>query len=280
MTKARIKFILADIPSTFESLSSRIILTRIARDKNMQKTLLIQNLKVAVEDKPVLNGVNLEINSGELHVIMGPNGSGKSSLALTLMGHPKYQIKSGQIEFCKQDITNLKPDVRAKLGLFLAMQNPYEIEGVPLKHLIREAYNQIYNNTPKQLKLNEFNQLLDQKIQELKISPQLAERATNVGFSGGEKKRAEILQMAILQPRLAVLDEIDSGVDVDALQIICSQINQIREMQKDSSFILITHNPKLLDNITPNFVHIMKEGKIVRSGSRELIKEIEQKGFE
>lgn len=246
----------------------------------MQKLLSVKNLNVTVEDKPVLNGVNLEINSGQLHVIMGPNGSGKSSFSLTLMGHPKYQIKSGQIEFCQKNITTLKPNERAKLGLFLAMQNPHEIEGVPLKQLIREAYNQIYNNTEKQLRLGEFNKLLNQKIQDLKMNPQLVERAANVNFSGGEKKKAEILQMAILQPKLAILDEIDSGLDLDAIQIICSQINQIRLCQKDSSFIFITHNPKLLDYLTPDFVHIMQNGKIIKSGGLELIKEIESHGFE
>ncbi len=246
----------------------------------MQNILLIKNLKVAVEDKTVLNGIDLTINPGELHIIMGPNGSGKSSLALTLMGHPKYQIKSGEIEFSQKNISALKPNERAKLGLFLAMQNPHEIEGVPLKHLIREAYNHVYDNTPKQLRLNEFNRLLEQKLQELRMNTQLAERAANVGFSGGEKKKSEILQMAILQPKLTILDEIDSGVDIDALQIICAQINQIRQNQKDSSFILITHNPKLLDYITPDFVHIMKNGEIIRSGSMDLVKEIEQRGFE
>lgn len=245
----------------------------------MSKLLSIKNLTVNVEDKHVLNGINLEINPGQLHVIMGPNGSGKSSLSLTLMGHPKYQVKSGHIEFCQKDITSLKPNERAKFGLFLAMQNPYEIEGVSLKQLIREAYNQIYNNTPMQLRLNEFNHMLNKKLEDLKMNPQLIERAANVNFSGGEKKKAEILQMAILQPKLAILDEIDSGLDLDALQIICAQINQIRQNQKNSSFILITHNPKLLDYITPDFVHVMHKGKIIKTGSSELIKEIEQKGF-
>jgi Fe-S cluster assembly ATP-binding protein len=245
-----------------------------------QTLLSVKNLSVTVDEKPVLNGVDLQINTGEFHLIMGPNGSGKSSLSLTLMGHPRYQIKDGSIEFCGQEITSLKPNERAKLGLFLAMQNPHEIEGVPLKQLLRQAYNQIYNNTDKQLRLFEFNKLLDRKIQELKLDPNLVERSANVGFSGGEKKKAEILQMTILQPKLAILDEIDSGVDLDAIKVICSQINQIRQNQKDSSFLLITHNPKLLEVLTPDFVHIMRGGKIIKSGASELVKEIETHGFE
>jgi Fe-S cluster assembly ATP-binding protein len=245
-----------------------------------QNLLTVKNLKVSVDGKTVLNGIDLQINSGEFHLIMGPNGSGKSSLSLTLMGHPRYQIQDGTIEFCGQNVATLKPNERAKLGLFLAMQNPHEIEGVPLKQLLRQAYNQIYNNTDKQLRLSDFNKLLEQKIQELKLAPSLVERAANVGFSGGEKKKAEILQMAILQPKLAILDEIDSGVDLDAIKVICSQINQIRQNQKDSSFLLITHNPKLLESLTPDFVHIMRDGKIIKSGALDLIKEIEIKGFE
>jgi Fe-S cluster assembly ATP-binding protein len=247
----------------------------------LKQTLLsVKNLTVAVDDKNVLNGIDLQINSGEFHLIMGPNGSGKSSLSLTLMGHPRYHIQDGSIEFCGQNLTRLKPNERAKLGLFLAMQNPHEIEGVPLKQLLRQAYNQIYDNTNKQLRLSDFNKLLEQKIQDLKLDPSLVERFANVGFSGGEKKKAEILQMAILQPKLAILDEIDSGVDLDAIKVICAQINQIRQNQKDSSFLLITHNPKLLESLTPDFVHVMRGGKIIKSGSLELIKEIETLGFE
>ena len=247
---------------------------------SMDALLSVKSLKVNIDDKSILNGIDLQINSGEIHILMGQNGSGKSSFALTLMGYPKYQIQEGQICFCGQNINSLKPNERAKLGLFLAMQNPSEIEGVPLKQLIRQAYNQIYDNTDKQLRLGEFNKLLEQKMQELKIDPSLVERPINVGFSGGEKKKTEILQMAILQPKLAVLDEIDSGLDLDAIKIICSQINQIRRNQKDFTFLVITHNPKLLECLTPNFIHVMKGGKIIKSGSSELIRDIEFHGFE
>lgn len=246
----------------------------------MDALLSVKNLKINVDDKNILNGIDLQINSGETHVIMGQNGSGKSSLSLTLMGHPRYKIQEGQIYFCGQSINFLKPNERAKLGLFLALQNPSEIEGVPLKQLLRQAYNQIYDNTDKHLRLGEFNKLLEQKVQELKIDSSLIERAVNVGFSGGEKKKAEILQMAVLQPKLAILDEIDSGLDLDAIKIICTQINQICQNQKDSAFLVITHNPRLLECLAPDFVHIMKAGKIIKSGSSELIKEIEIHGFE
>lgn len=246
----------------------------------MNALLSVKNLKVSIDDKNILNGIDLRINPGETHVIMGKNGSGKSSFALTLMGHLRYHIQEGQILFCGQNINSLKPNERARLGLFLALQNPSEIDGVPLKQLLRQAYNQIYDNTDKRLRLSEFNKLLEQKIQELKVDPNLVERAANVGFSGGEKKKAEILQMAVLQPKLAILDEIDSGLDLDAIKVICAQINQIRLNQKDSAFLVITHNPRLLECLVPNFVHIMKAGKIIRSGSAELIKEIEIHGFE
>lgn len=242
--------------------------------------LSVQNLNVSIDENSILNGVDLEINPGQLHVIMGQNGSGKSSFALTLMGHPKYQIQEGKIEFCGKQINTLKPDERAKMGLFLAMQNPHEIEGVSLKQLIRQSYNQIYDKTDKKLRISEFNQLLEKKMSDLKFNTSMIDRATNVGFSGGEKKKAEILQMMILNPKLAILDEIDSGLDLDALKIICTQINQIRQTQKDSSFLVITHNPMVLSYLAPDFIHILRAGKIVKTGTAELIKEIEMQGFE
>lgn len=247
----------------------------------MNKNILsIKDLKVLVQDKQVLKGVSLDISTGQVHVLMGKNGSGKSSLAFTLMGHPNYKIEAGQILFYGQNINNYKPEERAKAGLFLAMQNPVEIEGVQLKQFLRTAYNSIYDNTPKQLRLAEFNKLLDQKMAELQVDSKFVERSTNVGFSGGEKKRSEILQMSVLQPKLAILDEIDSGVDVDALKIICAQINKIRQENPELTLLLITHYPRILEYLKPDFVHIMKDGQIIKSGSGQLAQDIEKHGFE
>lgn len=242
--------------------------------------LTIKNLKTSIQGKTVLNGVNMEINVGQVHVIMGKNGSGKSSLALSLMGHPNYKIDSGEILFQGQNINDLKPDQRAKLGIFIAMQNPVEVEGVSVKQLLRTAYNAIYDETPKQLRLAEFNRLLEQRLDDLKMNPSFIERATNVGFSGGEKKRTEILQMSILQPKLAILDEIDSGLDVDALKIICSQINKLKQHDPNLTILLITHYPRILAYLNPDFVHVMQDGQIVKSGTSELAHEIEKIGFE
>lgn len=246
----------------------------------IKKILSIHDLNVSIHDKQVLNGVNLEFACGQVHVIMGKNGSGKSSLAFTLMGHPNYKIKAGQIIFDDKIINESKSDERAKVGIFLAMQNPVEIEGVPLRQLLRTSYNAIYDNTPKQLRLAEFNKFLEQKLEDLKIDSKFIERSTNVGFSGGEKKRSEILQMSVLQPKLAILDEIDSGVDVDALKIICLQINKIRQENPSLTLLLITHYPRILEYIKPDFVHVMQDGKIVKSGTGSLAQDIEKHGFE
>lgn len=248
----------------------------------MNKDLLlkIKDLIVSVENKTVLNGVNLEIAKGRIHAIMGPNGSGKSSLANCLMGNPKYKIVDGSIEFNGKSLNGLPIDERAKLGLFLAMQYPYEIEGITVKDLLRQAYNAIYSGTSKELDLTGFRKLLNEKIEMLKIKPELVERSLNVGFSGGEKKRMEVLQLAVLQPKLAILDEIDSGLDVDALKIVCDCLSKIKQDQPEMSLLVITHHSLILDYLKPDFVHVMQNGKIIKSGDISVAKEIGSKGFE
>lgn len=246
----------------------------------MNNLLEVRNLQVSIEDKKVLNGISLSIKPGKVHVIMGPNGSGKSSLSYTIMGHPRYIITGGEILFCDQVINELSPDKRAKLGLFLAMQNPLEIEGIPLKDFLRQAYNALYDGTPKQLRLKEFAHHLAKKLELLKMDLSFVERPVNVGFSGGEKKRSEMLQLAVLEPKLVILDEIDSGLDIDALRIVCNSINAIRAAHPETSFLLITHYQRILEYVTPDFVHVMQHGKIVRSGGPELAQELEKVGYE
>jgi len=242
----------------------------------VSQLLSIKNLKVAVKDKIILDGINLEIQPGQIHALMGPNGSGKTTLAHTLMGNPKYKVTQGEMLFENKNLNELDVTARAKLGIFLAFQHPYEIEGVSIKELLRSAYNSM---ATKPLDLNSFRQLLEQKAKMLNISPALLERSINIGFSGGEKKLFEILQMAILQPKLAVLDEIDSGLDVDALKIVCSSINKIRAELPETSFLIITHYPRILNYLKPDFVHLMRNGTITKSGDYSLAKEIEKFGY-
>ena len=246
----------------------------------MNRLLSITNLKVSVEQKEILHGVNLAVDKGQLHVIMGKNGSGKSSLAYTLMGHPGYTVTDGSIEFCGQTINGLSPDKRAKLGMFLAMQNPIEIEGVIYKDFLRQAYNALYDGTPRQLRLKEFNTLLKEKLALLSMDENFIQRSVNFGFSGGEKKRAEMLQLLVLQPALAILDEIDSGLDRDALKIVCRQLSQLQKDRAEMSFIIITHNPAIVQMLDLDVVHLMQDGVIVRSGGTELIEQLDVHGFE
>lgn len=246
----------------------------------MSLLLAIKNLKVSVDEKEVLKGVELTINTGEVHALMGPNGSGKSTLANTLMGHPRYAVHAGSVTFDGKDVLAMPVHERAKAGIFLAFQYPYEIEGVPLKDFIRQAYNALYGGTERQLGLKAFRQLLEDKMALLKIKPDVIERAVNVGFSGGEKKRAEMLQLAVLRPRLVILDEIDSGLDVDALKIVCECLNAIKQDNPDMAIILVTHYQRILHYITPDFVHIMESGMITLSGDKHLAERIEQAGYE
>ncbi len=245
-----------------------------------ENTFKIENLHVTVDEKQILNGIYLEVKPGQVHAIMGPNGSGKSSLAYTTMGHPGYKITDGIIEISGKIINDLSPDKRAKAGLFLAMQHPFEIEGIPYKDFLRHAYNALYDGTDKQLRIKDFNNLLLEKLNLLKMDRTYANRSVNVGFSGGEKKRAEILQLATLQPKIAILDEIDSGLDIDALKIVCDGINTIRKQNPSMSLILITHYPRILNYVKPDFVHVLQKGKIVRSGGMELANELEKVGYQ
>lgn len=242
--------------------------------------LNVSNLTVSIEKKLVLNGISLAIQPGSVHAIMGPNGSGKSSFALSLMGHPRYEVASGTIVFQGHDLSDLAPDERAKLGIFLGMQNPYEIDGVPYKDFLRQAYNALYDGTDKQLRIRDFHKMLLDRLALLSMEESFINRSLNVGFSGGEKKRAEMLQLAVLQPRLAILDEIDSGLDVDALKIVCQSLAAVRQENPLMSVVLITHYPRILDYVVPDVVHVMQRGQIVKSGSVTLAREVEAAGFQ
>jgi len=237
--------------------------------------LVIKNLHVSVEGQKILNGIDLTIKKGEVSALMGPNGSGKSTLAYTLMGHPKYNIDSGEVWFKGRNILELGADERAKLGVFLSFQYPQEIPGVSVSNFLRTAINAV---KPNQISIPDFVKLLKEKMRLLKVDDKFARRYLNEGFSGGEKKKAEILQMAVLQPEMAILDETDSGLDIDALKTVAEGINTL--LNPNMGVLLITHYQRILDYIKPDKVHIMIKGKIVRSGGKELAHEMEEKGYE
>ncbi len=237
--------------------------------------LEIKDLVVSVEGKKILNGVSLEIIKGEITAIMGPNGSGKSTLANTLMGNPKYKIESGKIILDGEDITNLKPDERAKKGLFLSFQYPSEISGVTVSNFLRTALSSIKN---EKISVLDFHKLLKEKMKLLNMDATFTKRYLNEGFSGGEKKKTEILQMMILNPKYAILDEADSGVDVDSLKALAGGVKSA--INPNVGILIITHYNRILEYLTPNKVYIMESGKITRSGNAELAKEIESKGYE
>lgn len=247
-------------------------------------SLEIKDLHVSVEGKEILKGVSLKISKGEIHALMGPNGSGKSSLAMTLMGHPNYKVESGEIIFDGKDILRMKPNERARLGLFLAFQYPYAVPGVSVFNFLRTAYTALkFNGGPKTKKeefvnILEFSKLLSEKMKMLDMDNTFAKRYVNDGFSGGEKKKAEILQMAMLKPKIAIVDEADSGADVDSLKIIANGMNKIFE-QENTGFLLITHYNRILQHIKPHHVHVLVDGKIVKSGDATLADEIEKKGY-
>lgn len=241
--------------------------------------LKINNLQASIEEKEILKGINLEIKPGEIHAIMGPNGSGKSTLASVLAGRADYEVTGGNVEFMGKDLLELSPEDRAKEGLFLAFQYPVEIPGVSTINFIKSAVNE----KRKYLGLEPFDAAqflrnMKEKMKLVEIDQSLLSRSLNEGFSGGEKKRNEIFQMAMLDPKLAILDETDSGLDIDALRIVANGVNQLRT--KDNAFLLVTHYQRLLDYIVPDFVHVLYKGRIVRSGTKELAKELEVKGYD
>ncbi|MGI9534514.1 MAG: Fe-S cluster assembly ATPase SufC [Thermodesulfobacteriota bacterium] len=240
--------------------------------------LEIRNLHVEIEGKEILKGFDLTINKGEVHSIMGPNGSGKSTLAQVLAGRDTYEVTEGEILFQGKDLLELEPEERACEGIFLAFQYPVEIPGVANTYLLREALNAIRKyNGEKPLKHVEFGKLAREKIDKLGMGDDLLKRSVNTGFSGGEKKRNEIFQMQILEPKLAILDETDSGLDIDALKIVAEGVNTMRNDER--SFLVITHYQRLLNYIVPDFVHVLVNGKIVKSGGKDLALELEEKGY-
>ena len=244
----------------------------------MTALLEVKGLKVQVEDNEILHGLDLTVNAGQVHAIMGPNGSGKSTLSHVIAGKPGYEVTGGEILFKGEDLLEMEPDERAAKGLFLAFQYPIEIPGVATMTFLRTAVNsQRKARGEPELSTPEFMKKVRDTAGELGISQDMLRRAVNVGFSGGEKKRNEILQMAMLQPRLAVLDETDSGLDIDALKIVSDGVNRLRSPER--SFIVITHYQRLLDYIVPDVVHVLSKGRIVRTGGKELALELEEKGY-
>ncbi len=248
--------------------------------KGSPSTLNVQDLHISVEGKDVVKGVNLMVKPGEIHAIMGPNGSGKSSFVNTLMGHPKFTVTSGSAQFLGDDLLKLPASDRAARGLFLAFQYPKEIAGVTLRSFLFAAYKAqsgVRESLPKIISPIKFKKFLEEKMQSLHMDAAFAERFLNKGFSGGEKKKSEVLQMSILQPRLALLDETDSGLDIDALKTVAEGINAMRS--KDFSAVLVTHYARLLDYVEPDHVHVMINGKIVESGGKDLALRLEKEGY-
>ena len=243
----------------------------------MSSTLEIKDLHVSIEDKEILKGVNLTVNTGEVHAIMGPNGTGKSTLSSAIMGHPSYEVTQGEVLLDGVNILELEVDERAKAGLFLAMQYPSEITGVTNADFMRSAIN-AKREEGQEINLMQFIKKLDKQMDFLDIDKDMAQRYLNEGFSGGEKKRNEILQLMMLEPKFAILDEIDSGLDIDALKVVSKGINEMRG--EEFGALMITHYQRLLNYITPDKVHVMYGGKVVKSGGPELAKRLEEEGYE
>jgi Fe-S cluster assembly ATP-binding protein len=241
--------------------------------------LEIKNLHVVVEGKKILSGINLKVNAGETHAIMGPNGSGKSTLAQVLAGHPVYTVAEGEVLYEGKNLLELQPEIRAREGVFLAFQYPVEIPGVMNFQFLKTALNEIRKHRGlEELDAMDFSRYLEDRVKLLDMDINLVNRRLNEGFSGGEKKRNEILQMAVLEPKLAILDETDSGLDIDALKIVASAVNKFRK--PDNAILLVTHYQRILNYITPDFVHVLYNGRIVKSGGKDLALELETRGYD
>ncbi|MEH1855353.1 MAG: Fe-S cluster assembly ATPase SufC [Nostoc sp.] len=247
--------------------------------ENSEVVLSVRNLTANVDGTPILKGVNLEVRSGEIHAIMGPNGSGKSTFSKVLAGHPAYEVTGGEVIFQGQNLLELEPEERARSGVFLAFQYPLEIPGVSNLDFLRVAYNSRRKAQGlEEIDAFDFDDLIEEKLDVVKMNPSFLSRSLNEGFSGGEKKRNEILQMALLEPKLGILDETDSGLDIDALRIVANGVNQLSS--PENATILITHYQRLLDYIVPDFVHVMAQGQIITSGGKELALELESRGYD
>jgi Fe-S cluster assembly ATP-binding protein len=241
--------------------------------------LSIKNLQARIEEKQILNGINLDIKAGEVHAIMGPNGSGKSTLASVLAGRQEYEVTGGSVEFLGRDLLELSPEERAGEGIFLAFQYPVEIPGLTTTNFIKTAVNEVRKYRGQEpYDAVQFLKLMKEKMKLMEMSQSLLSRSLNEGFSGGEKKRNEIFQMAMLEPKLAILDETDSGLDIDAIRIVSNGVNKLRS--KDNAVLVVTHYQRLLDYIVPDFVHVLYNGRIVKSGTKELALELEERGYD
>jgi Fe-S cluster assembly ATP-binding protein len=247
--------------------------------RHLTPLLEIRDLHASVEGKEILRGVSLSVNAGEVHAVMGPNGSGKSTLAQVLAGHPAYQVTSGSVRYDGKDLLDLDPEERAREGVFLAFQYPVAIRGITNSYFLRSAVNAIRKHKGEpELDPLDFLQVLEDKLKAIGWDDSFMNRAVNEGFSGGEKKRNEILQLAVLEPRLAILDETDSGLDIDALKTVAEAVNALRSPQR--AFVVVTHYQRLLNYIIPDFVHVLAEGRIVKSGGKQLALELEEKGYD
>ena len=241
--------------------------------------LSVKNLKASIEGNQILKGVDMEVKPGEIHAIMGPNGSGKSTLASVLTGREDYEIEEGEVLFDNQQLLEMEPEERARAGLFLAFQYPVEIPGVTMNNFMKQSVNEIRKAQGKEeMKSADFLKLMREKAKMVGIDDQMMKRAVNEGFSGGEKKRNEILQMALMEPKLSIMDETDSGLDIDALKTVANGVNQLSS--NDNAFVIITHYQRLLNHIVPDYVHVLYDGQVVKSGDKDLAYELEEKGYD